>query len=118
MAIPNNSILDSVKEYIPIELDATHFDSDLIIRINTAIPTLVQMGVVQDPNYVVRDSSELWTDIIPDDNVLLSLARTWLSETVKLDFDPPAQKSMIELLQEDIAQKEYRMQVQLDISNV
>ena len=81
------SILKSIKKMIGGAAEGyDHFDTDIIIHINTALNILNQLGVgVQ--GFFVTDENQLWTDFC--DDVDLNMLKTYVYLRVRLLFDPP-----------------------------
>lgn len=115
MAIPDNGILLSIKKYLPIKASDTSFDDELIIHINSVLPILVQLGVSDNTEFVVRNDQEEWSSFIPNDNTLLSLARYYTYLCVKLIFDPPASSTHLKMIEEQRDHYQYRIIEQIEL---
>jgi hypothetical protein len=61
-----DSILTSIKKLLGLESDYTHFDTDIIIFINSVLLSLNQFGVGPEDGFLVTGSNETWTDFIGD----------------------------------------------------
>ena len=68
-----DSILTSIKKLLGIAADYTHFDTDVIIHINSAFDVLNQLGVGPSEGFKIKDKSEVWTDFIEDTTKLESV---------------------------------------------
>ncbi len=60
------SILTSVKKMLGITDDYEHFDSDIIMHINSVFFILYQLGVGPSKVFSIRDKTALWSDFIDD----------------------------------------------------
>lgn len=107
------SILTSIKKMLGITEEYTHFDSDLIIHINTALGILTQLGVGPSRGFSIKDKNELWSDFIGCDS-RLEFIKSYVHLKVKLIFDPPLSSAVIESINKTINELEWRIQVQAD----
>lgn len=109
----NESILESVKHLLgPGSLD-THFDEDLILFINGVFSTLTQIGVGPKAGFSITGADELWSDFISDDP-RLEMVKTYMYTKVRLRFDPPQSSSVIQLMQQDASELEWRLNVAVE----
>lgn len=104
------SILDSIKKLLGIQKEYTHFDSDLIMHINTALSVLTQLGIGPTKGFSISDSTSKWKDFIGDDPRLESV-RSFIHLKVKLLFDPPMSSAVIESINHMIEELEWRLTV-------
>ena len=82
------SILTSIKKMLGITEEYEHFDSDLIIHINSVFMILTQLGVGPPSGFSVQDKSATWKEFISDETKL-QLVKSYMQMKVKLLFDPP-----------------------------
>lgn len=109
------SILTSVKKLLGITEDYEHFDTDLIIHINSVFMNLKQLGVGPTNGFRIEDKLATWQDFIPfDDAVQLDAVKTYMYAKVKLVFDPPASSAHTEALKEIIKEYEWRLNVEVE----
>lgn len=104
------SILTSIKKLLGIAEDYTHFDSDIIMHINSVLTILNQIGVGPPEGFMIEDDSAVWEDFISDSTKLQSV-KTYVFLKVKLMFDPPLTSSVIEAMDRMIAELEWRLNV-------
>lgn len=104
------SILDSIKKLLGIQKEYTHFDSDLIMHINTALSVLTQLGIGPIKGFSISDSTSKWEDFIGDDPRLESV-RSFIYLKVKLLFDPPTNSALIESINRIISELEWRLSI-------
>lgn len=107
----NDSILTSIKKMLGITEEYTHFDTDIIIHINTVFMTLNQLGVGPSSGFKIEDNGKLWMDYISEDSDLEAV-KTYIYLKVKLLFDPPLSSSVIEVMKQSITELEWRLNVQ------
>lgn len=104
-----NSILLSIKHAIGgLDENVTHFDSDLIMFINSAFTVLAQLGVGPEVPFKIEDSSAQWSDFEYDD---IEAVKEWIFLRVKTIFDPPTSGSVMQAYKERQAELEWRMNV-------
>ena len=58
------SILTSIKKLLGIAEEYDHFDSDLILHINSVFCTLTQLGVGPATGFRIEDDSSIWSDFV------------------------------------------------------
>lgn len=80
------SILTSIKKLLGIAEEYEHFDSDIIMHINTVFMTLTQLGVGPSEGFYITDEEAIWSDFIPDPNKLQAV-KTYMYLKVRLVFD-------------------------------
>lgn len=106
----NNSILNTIKEMMGIEIEETAFDNDIIVHINTVFFILNQLGVGPTEPFIIRDEYATWDNFISDSANLESI-KTYMYLKVKLLFDPPLNSSVIESMKNTINELEWRLNV-------
>lgn len=106
----NNSILNTIKEMMGIEIEETAFDNDIIVHINTVFFILNQLGVGPTEPFIIRDEYATWDNFISDSTNLESI-KTYMYLKVKLLFDPPLNSSVIESMKNTIDELEWRLNV-------
>lgn len=111
--MPDESILDSVKRYLGIVPEYTHFDADLIMHINTAFSILAQLGVGPKSGFSISDNTAVWTDFVPDDP-RFSMIKNYVSMETKMLFDPPQTGPTNEALNRELTKLEWRLNVLFD----
>lgn len=104
------SILTSIKRMLGIMEEYEHFDSDLIIHINSVFSILTQLGVGPSDGFMIEDKNAVWSDFISDEKKLQSV-KTYMYQKVKLIFDPPLTSAVIESMNRTISELEWRLNV-------
>ena len=107
-----NSILTSVKKLLGINAEYTHFDTDIIIHINSVLMILTQLGVGPEEGFVIENDKAVWTDFIPEADLMKTEAvKTYVYLKVRLLFDPPLSSAVIESINRQISELEWRLYV-------
>lgn len=104
----DDSILTSIKKALGPEEDYEHFDPEIIMHINSVLATLTELGVGPAKGFMIRDKTAKWSDFISD-NKLLNLVPTYVYLKVKLIFDPPTAAALLEAMERQANQFEWRI---------
>ena len=104
------SILTSIKKMLGITEEYEHFDSDLIMHINSVFMILTQLGVGPLSGFSIRDKTSTWEEFISDETKL-QLVKSYMHMKVKLLFDPPLSSAVIASIEKMIAEAEWRLNV-------
>lgn len=107
------SILESVKHMLGPGSCDDHFDDDLIIFINGVFSQLTQLGVGPEKGFFIDGPDKFWEEYINDDPKL-EMVKTYMYTKVRLRFDPPQSSSVIQLMQQDASELEWRLNVAAD----
>ena len=107
------SILESVKHLLGPGSCDDHFDNDLIIFINGVFSQLTQLGVGPEKGFSIDGPDKFWEEYISDDPKL-EMVKTYMYTKVRLRFDPPQSSSVIQLMQQDASELEWRLNVAAD----
>jgi len=107
------SILTSVKKLLGIDAAYTHFDADLIMHINSVFSILTQLGVGPANGFSIKGKDETWKSFISDENKF-ALVKSYMHLKVKLLFDPPLSSAVIESVNRQISEFEWRLLVAAD----
>lgn len=105
------SILTTVKKILGIDASYTAFDPDITLHINSVFSTLNQLGIGPEEGYMVEDATETWEDFLGTD-FRLNQVRTYVCLRVRLLFDPPQTSFLIESMDRQIEQLEWRLNVE------
>lgn len=107
------SILTSIKKLLGITEEYTHFDTDIIIHINSVFSVLTQLGGGPSVGFFIKDSSSVWSDFVAD-NTQIEFIKSYMYLKVKLLFDPPLSSAVIEAMNRTISELEWRIMVAVD----
>ena len=113
MGADADSILDSVKKMLGVDLVDDSFDMELIIFINDVFSKLNQLAVGPTTTYVIDDRLDKWTDFLLD-RADLNMVRTYMYLQVRITFDPPTNPSLLENMMKRIQEYEWRLNVQAE----
>lgn len=110
----SESILTSVKKGVGgiIEAD-TAFDDDIIMCINTVFSKLTQLGVGPRQGFQIADKTTTWADFVGSDP-RMNMVRTFTVLSVRMEFDPPTNGSVAKSYESQIAELEWRLNVQAE----
>ena len=109
-----DSILTSIKKLLGITEEYTHFDNDLIMHINSVFMVLAQLGVGPSEGYSISGSTETWKDFLEDDLKKVQAVRSYVALKVRLMFDPPTSSAVMEAMNNQIREFEWRLNVAVD----
>ena len=107
-----DSILLTVKKMLGIAEEYHAFDLDIIININSVFLTLNQIGVGPEKPYQIIDDSQTWADFVDPSEV--PGIQTYVYLKVRLLFDPPTNSFLVESIKQQIAELEFRLNIQVD----
>ena len=107
------SILTSIKKLLGIPKEYENFDVDIIMHINTVFSILTQLGVGPSDGFSIEDDDALWTDFIPEKSKI-EFVKSYMHLKVKLLFDPPLTSAVIESMNRQINELEWRITVAVD----
>lgn len=111
------SILTSIKKMLGITEEYEHFDTDLIMHINSVFMILKQLGVGPDEGFSITGKDEGWADFMPE-NARLELVKSYVYLKVKLLFDPPLGSAVVEVMNRQISEFEWRLNSEIETENV
>ena len=90
--------------------EETHFDTDVIITINSIFSILRQMGVGPEETFSIVDEKAIWNDFTQD-NLDFSEVKTYVQLRTKLIFDPPSNSNILNAMKEQVKELEWRLTV-------
>lgn len=109
-----DSILNTVKKMLGLEPDYDAFDTDIIVSINSALMTCMQLGVGPAEGFTVTGPNETWDEFIddPDELIQLQAVKQYVYMHVRRAFDPPDSSHVATALDNSIKELEWRLNVQ------
>lgn len=107
------SVLTSIKKLLGIAEEYTQFDTDLIIHINTVLSVLGQIGVGSDGRQSITDKNTTWESFMGSE-VKLDMVKSYVYLKVKLLFDPPQSSAVMDAINRNIGELEWRIFVETD----
>jgi hypothetical protein len=107
-----DSILNSTKTLLGIDIEENHFDPELILHINSALMNLNQIGVGED-GYMISSEYDTWDSVLGT-NTNLDGVKLYVYLKVRLIFDPPTSAFVLDSIERQITQLEWRLNVQAE----
>lgn len=104
------SILDSIKQLLGIDVNDNNFDAELIIHINGALMIINQLGVGPE-FYSITDKSNVWEEFTQGRKDL-EIIKSFVYLKVRLMFDPPQNSFLVDSIEKQISEYEWRITVQ------
>lgn len=77
---------------------------------------LRQFGVGPEKGYRITDKNDKWSDFVPEDDLMYDGIKTYVCNRVRLMFDPPANSSLLESLRQNVAEFEWRLNWEYELS--
>ena len=112
----SESILTSIKKLLGITEYYTQFDQDIIMHINSVFNILTQIGVGPSTGFSISDKETKWTYYISDLS-LIEMVKSYIYLKVRILFDPPTTGILMDAMQKQILELEWRLSVQVDPSD-
>lgn len=109
----DESILKSIKKMLGIEHTDKTFDDDVTIIINSVLFGLNQIGVGDENGFIINNEDDMWVDFIGERKDIESV-KTYVYLKVKLIFDPPQSSFVLDAMERQIREFEWRINVQTD----
>jgi hypothetical protein len=107
-----NSILTSIKQLLGLIEEDVSFDNEIVIYINSAFMSLMQIGVGPVEGFNITDKTTEWSDFT--DRTDISSIKTYIYLKVRLLFDPPTSSSILDAFERQILQHEWRLNTQVE----
>ena len=103
-----DSVLLSTKQMLGISPEDTSFDVNVIMSINTALTTLMDLGLTEVEDEIVTDDIMTWDDLLGG-RTDIEYVKTYIYQKVKMIFDPPTSTATIDAMQRSISELEWRI---------
>lgn len=113
----DDSILGSIKNLLGISEEDTSFDKDIMIHINSVFGTLYQIGVGTKTSFRISDKVVKWSEMFQDYLNVISMIIDYTYMRVRLVFDPPTSSFVLESLQREIKELQWRIQYEIEDAN-
>ena len=110
----DDSILTSTKKILGVDETYTVFDLDIMTHINSAFSTLNQLGIGPVDGFMIEDATAVWSDFLGTNSPKLNAVKTYVYLRVRMLFDPPTTSYLINALNEQIKELEWRLNVIVD----
>ena len=109
-----DSILTSIKKLLGIDSEYKQFDQDIIMHINSTFMTLSQLGVGPESPVIIADDLATW-DVSFGDISYIEAIKSYTYLKVKMLFDPPTSSFVMESMNRQASEFEFRLQIQSEI---
>lgn len=109
----NDSILTSIKKLMGLTEEYDAFDQDILMRINSVLFELEQIGVKAKDGFVLSDKTAVWSDYSDDDRLLNAL-KQYIYMKTKLTFDSPTNSGALDSMNRIIDRLEWRINLYAD----
>jgi len=113
----NENILASVKKICNVLEDDTSFDQELILFINSALMVIMQEWHGMDHAFRLEDGTETWDDLLGEDTDYEGV-KELIGLKVKLMFDPPSNSAVIQAMNDQIKDLEWRLYLWKDNNRI
>lgn len=106
------SILTDTKQMLGIMAEEKHFDPNVVMCINSSFVSLNQLGAGPADPYHILDEADTWKDFMEDIDRVHSI-KTYVYLKTRLLFDPPSNSFLVEAINNQLAEIEWRIIEQL-----
>ena len=114
----DDSILDSIKIILGVDPEYEVFDSEILMAINTSFMNLTQIGLGPAEGFRVPNKAVAWSAILGE-RMDLESVKSYIGIKSRILFDPPANATILQALQEAAAEALCRILTQLEeVANV
>ena len=116
----DRSILNSIKKLIGgFDPEDNSFNTDLIMAINTVLMTIMQEWHGMDHAFHIEDETATWDDFLgQDNNADYEAVKTLVYLKVRMLFDPPTSSTLLESMNEQIRDLEWRLYAWKDMERI
>lgn len=111
------SILISIKKLLGVDASYNAYDIDISTHINSVFLNLNQLGVGPKNGFYIKDDKTKWSEYIQDETKV-EFVKSYIYIKVKLIFDPPSSSFVLESLNRQAAELEWRLKVHSDSKEV
>lgn len=108
-----DSIFLDVKNFLEVEESFTGFDAKIRLAINSAIADLNQIGIGPEDGLIITGSDEGWNQLVGTATDYESV-KLFICLKVRLVFDPPSSSFILEAINKQITQLEWRLNIQVE----
>ena len=108
-----DSVLTSIKKLLGIAEEYTQFDNDIIMYINGVFMNLNQLGVGPQQPASIEGKDDTWLIALGDISNLEAV-KTYVYLKVRILFDPPASSAVIDAMNRQADEIEWRLTLQAE----
>lgn len=109
------SIFQTIKKLLGVDAEFEGFDAEILSAINSALATLVQIGVGPEEGFTVTGYTQTWTDLLGESSNMGNVI-SLVHLKSRLLFDPPTTSFAINSMEGVIKEQEYRVATQVEIN--
>lgn len=109
----SESILDTVKKALGLEHNYEYFDTDILLGINFTFLILNQLGVGTKTMFTISDYTSKWNSFF-DSNGDIEAVKQYVYLKVRTTFDPPSNSFLVEAMERQISELEWRLRTQIE----
>jgi hypothetical protein len=102
------SILTSTKKILGVGEEYEVFDLDILTHINSAFSVLQQLAIGPVEGFMIEDKTVTWDELELPVNQL-TMVRTYIYLKTRSLFDPPTTSYLIEAVNKQIEEHEWRL---------
>lgn len=113
----SDNILASVKKICNVLEDDTSFDQELILFINSALMVIMQEWHGMNHAFKLEDGTETWDDLLGEDTDYEGV-KELIGLKVKMMFDPPSNSAVIQAINDQIKDLEWRLYLWKDNNRI
>lgn len=113
----NNNILATVKRVCNIADPDTSFDNELILFTNTVLMELMQEWHGMNHAFKLEDGTETWDQLLGEDTDYEAV-KELVGLKVRLIFDTPTSGSVLQAIQDQIKNLEWRLYFWKDLERM
>lgn len=106
-----DSILDTIKDSLDIDITETLYDTKIKMFINTSFMKLKQLGVGPVEGYKITGKENVWSEFTADVPTLEAV-QTYIFLAVTLLFDPPPTSYAIQSFTDQLLEIEWRLKTE------
>lgn len=109
----DNSILLTIKKMLGLTKDYDVFDQEIMVHINSVFSTLNQLGAGPKNGFRIHGPEDTWESFIGS-SLDLEFIKDYIYLKVKILFDPPTSSFVLDSMNNQIKELEWRINVQVD----
>lgn len=109
----SESILDTVKKMLGVQHNYEHFDSELILHINSVFMVLNQLGLGPSAGFFIADYTSKWNQFL-DYSTNFEAVKNYTYLRVRILFDPPSSSFVLDAMERQIKEFEWRLKLQME----
>ena len=104
----NDNILTSIKKMNNVLEDDKSFDQEFILYINSVLMVIMQEWYGMDHAFRLEDGTETWEDLLGEDTDYEGV-KELIGLKVRLMFDPPSNGTVLQAINDQIQDLEWRL---------